>query len=159
MNKQVIFSLKQLGISKIGEQSFIPIHGLQSAGLDTTFNLEQAFEFGQAEVYENIENIPDVQITMQKVLDGYPLMWHLATRGATTPSLQGRGSITCIAALAIFDDTKSSASGTPITLVQMSGMYPANVAYNMSVDGNFTEDMTLIGNHRAWTSTGPYVFS
>src|SRR5690606_13163581 len=52
-----------------------------------------------------------------------------------------------------------SASGTPITLVQMSGMYPANVAYNMSVDGNFTEDMTLIGNHRAWTSTGPYVFS
>ena len=30
------------------------VHGLQSVGIDTNFNLEQAFELGQLSIYENI---------------------------------------------------------------------------------------------------------
>ena len=44
------------------------MHGVQSVGLDTTFNLEQAFELGQLSLYENIEGIPDISMTIQKVL-------------------------------------------------------------------------------------------
>ena len=57
------------------------VHGLQSVGVTTNFNLEQAFELGQIEIYENIEGTPDVEITLEKVLDGYPLVYHLATVG------------------------------------------------------------------------------
>jgi len=50
---------------------FRTAHGVQSVGLNTTFNLEQVFELGQLELYENIEGIPDIELTAQKVLDGF----------------------------------------------------------------------------------------
>ena len=53
------------------------VHGLQSMGVDTNFNLEQAFELGQLSLYENIEDIPDISVSMQKFLDGYSLLYHL----------------------------------------------------------------------------------
>ncbi len=53
------------------------IHGLQSVGVTTNFSLEQAFELGQIEIYENIEGTPDVEVTLEKVLDGYPLIYHI----------------------------------------------------------------------------------
>lgn len=53
------------------------VHGLQSVGVDTNFNLEQAFELGQLSLYENIEDIPDISVSMQKFLDGYSLIYHL----------------------------------------------------------------------------------
>ena len=56
-------------------------HGVQSIGITTNFNLEQVFELGQLEIYENVEGIPDVEVTMEKVLDGYPLLYHMATTG------------------------------------------------------------------------------
>ena len=31
------------------------VHGLQSVGITTNFSLEQAFELGQIEIYENID--------------------------------------------------------------------------------------------------------
>ena len=49
-----------------------PLHGVQSVGINTTFNLEQVFELGQIQIYENIEGVPEVEVTLEKVLDGYP---------------------------------------------------------------------------------------
>ena len=57
-------------------------HGVQSVGITTNFNLEQAFELGQIQIYENIEGLPDVEVTMEKLLDGYPLLYHLASQKA-----------------------------------------------------------------------------
>ena len=76
-------------------------HGVQSIGIDTNFNLEQAFELGQLSLYENIEDIPDISVSMQKFLDGYSLLYHLgasftdadggATQlGSTLTTLSGR---------------------------------------------------------------------
>ena len=66
------------------------VHGLQSVGITTNFNLEQAFELGQIEIYENIEGTPDVEVTLEKVLDGDPLIYHLATTGVDgTPAGSG----------------------------------------------------------------------
>ena len=44
------------------------IHGLQSVGVTTNFSLEQAFELGQIQIYENIEGLPDVECTMERCL-------------------------------------------------------------------------------------------
>jgi hypothetical protein len=83
-----------------------PVHGVQSVGINTTFNLEQAFELGQISIYENIEGLPDIEVTLEKVLDGYPLIYHLATSGAAvavppTNSLVGRTKERCNVALGI----------------------------------------------------------
>lgn len=133
---------------------FVTAHGVQSVGLNTTFNLEQVFELGQLELYENIEGIPDIEITVQKVLDGYPLLYHLATPAATSATLVGRSNERCYTALNIYSDTFDNASGTPLQSVGMSGMYVSSLAYTMNVEGSSTEDVTLVGNNKLWVASG-----
>jgi hypothetical protein len=119
-------------------------------GITTTFNLEQVFEIGQLAIYENIEAIPDIEVTMEKVLDGWPLLYHLATRGYASTSLAGRSARKCNVILNIYDDTSEAASGLPQTEVFMSGMYVSSVSYSLPVDGNCTESVTLVGNNKLW---------
>lgn len=133
---------------------FVTAHGVQSVGINTTFNLEQVFELGQLELYENVEGIPDIEVTLQKVLDGYPLLYHLATPSATAASLVGRSNERCFAALSIYPDTNDNASGTPLQSVGMSGMYVSSLSYTLPVEGNCTEDITLVGNDKEWTTSG-----
>ena len=63
-------------------------HGVQSVGITTNFNLEQAFELGQIQIYENIEGTPDIEVTMEKVLDGYPLIYTWPVRVLAPRRLQ-----------------------------------------------------------------------
>ena len=53
------------------EQAVQVPRGLQSVGITTNFALEQVFQLGQLELYDNIEDVPEVQVTMNKVI--YPL--------------------------------------------------------------------------------------
>lgn len=129
------------------------VHGLQTIGITTTFNLEQVFEIGQLAIYENIEDIPDIEVTMEKVIDGYPLIYHLATRGATAGSLAGRSARKCNLVMNIYGDTQEAASGTAQTEVLCSGMYVSSLSYTCPVDGNCTESVTLVGNNKEWRSS------
>lgn len=129
------------------------IHGLQSVSANTSFNLESVFELGQLDIYENIEGLPQIEFTMEKVLDGYPLMYHLATSGAATASLLNRSNQRADLYLNIYPDTFESASGVPMLQVYCSGMYINSVTYNLSVEGNSRESISLVGNDKIW-STG-----
>jgi len=60
-------------------------------------------------------------------------------------------------ALNIYPDTFEAASGTPLTSCGMSGMYVSALAYTLNVEGNSTEDVTLVGNDKVW-STGSFAF-
>lgn len=151
-NNRVYWAVQAAGISRLGSVAYTQVHGLQSLGITTTFNLEQVFEIGQIAIYENIENIPDIEVTMEKVIDGYPLIYHLATRGYTANTLTGRSNQRCSVALSIFGDTQDSASGTPVSQVTMSGMYASAVSYTFPTDGNCTESVTLVGNNKVWKS-------
>jgi hypothetical protein len=131
------------------------VHGVQSVGINTSFNLEQAFELGQISIYENIEGLPDIEVTVEKVLDGYPLLYHMATSGVVTVSpptnsLVARAKERCNVALGIFSDDKESVSGTAPVEVFMSGMYISSLSYTLPVDGNCTESVTLVGNSKGW---------
>ena len=126
--------------------------GVQSVGITTNFNLEQAFELGQIQIYENIEGLPDVEVTMEKVLDGNPLLYHLASPVAGTNSLVGRSTSRCCVSLGIYEDTNDVISGAAPTEVYMSGMYINSVSYTIPTDGNATESVTLVGNHKEWAS-------
>lgn len=152
-NNRIYWACQGVGISPQDSVSFVGVHGVQTVGITTTFNLEQVFEIGQLSIYENIEDIPDIEVTMEKVLDGHPLIYHLATKGYSSQTLAGRSTKKCNIALNIYDDTYEAASGTPQTEVVMSGMYVSSVSYTLPVDGNCTESVTLVGNNKYWKTS------
>jgi hypothetical protein len=149
-NKRLFYACEQVGFAKDGTSTFIAAHGVQSVGITTNFNLETVFELGQLEVYQIIEQIPDIEVNMEKVIDGYPLLYHLATNGATSGTLQGRSNIKTIVGLSVFNELSPAASGTPLAEVSMSGMVLSNVTYTIPVQGNITEAISLVGNDKMW---------
>lgn len=160
-NNRIHYAAHQVGIHGDSEGgTFNAIHGVQSFSMRTNFNLTPVFEIGQLSIYENVEGIPDVEISLSKVLDGYPLIFHRATIDNTLldanalPSLIGRSNAKCVFGASIFADTLNSATGTPGVIVQSSGMYISSLSYNFPLDGEFTEDVTLVGNDRVWSYTG-----
>lgn len=160
-NNRIYYAIQQV---KLGPAAGVmaPIHGLQTVGMNTNFNLEQVFEMGQLAIYQNVESVPDVEVTLNKVLDGYPLIYVLATEEgssissgltAVNPTIAGRQNARCDMRLSIFNDTNVSSSGNSIANVTCSGMYVSSVSYTFPVDGNFTEDVTLVGNNKVWGGT------
>jgi hypothetical protein len=160
-NNRILYSCQA---AAIGAQGFVPttgnmIHGLQSIGITTNFNLEQVFELGQIEIYENIEGTPDVEVTLEKVLDGYPLMYLMASTGVTNTNASGllaRSKEQCDLRLGIFSEAANNVaeaqdnSGNAEAEVYCSGMYISSVSYSFPVDGNCTESVTLVGNNKKW---------
>ena len=137
-----------------GAGKVIIAHGLQSIGVTTNFNLEQIFELGQLSLYENYEEVPEIEVTFEKVLDGYSLMYHLGTVDATSPTLTGRGNARADVRMAVGFDTKDyMAAGvgqTGVAELYCSGMYISSVSYTLGTDGNFTESTTFVGNDKQW---------
>jgi hypothetical protein len=155
-NNRIFYACQAVGLKPMGsaKASYKVAHGVQSVGITTNFNLEQAFELGQVQIYENIEGLPDVECTMEKVLDGYPLLYHLASQTAASAGLVGRSKERADVALGIHSDDQDSvndnqALGAAVT-VFMSGMFINSISYTVPVDGNSTESITLVGNHKEW---------
>lgn len=154
-NKRIFWAVQALGFSAMGDRgNIVEGRGVQSVGITTNFNLEQVFQLGELQIYENIEDLPDVELTTEKVLDGNPLLYHLATRGYAANTLNGRSDRRADVYLSIYGDVQDSASGTPVSQVFMSGMYPSSLSYTFPVDGNFTESITLVGNNKVWKTSG-----
>lgn len=152
-NKRVFYAVYSVGIARDGENTFTSIHGLQNVGVSTQFNLEQVFEISNVEIYDNVENIPDVSVTLEKVLDGHPLIYHLATPDAVSSSLVGRSAGRAIVGMSVFPDTNDSASGEPLKQCTMSGMYVSSIGYRFQVNGPSTESVTIVGNNKVWSNS------
>lgn len=144
-----------LGANFVGDGNVIIAHGLQSIGVSTNFNLEQIFELGQLSLYENYEEVPEIEVTFEKILDGYSLMYHLGTVDAASPTLPGRGNARADVRMAVgFDTNDNMASGDNSGVAELycSGMYISSVSYSLATDGNFTESTTFVGNDKQWIS-------
>ena len=154
-NYRIFYACQQITFAEEGAEgqaNYKEAHGVQSVGITTTFNLEQAFELGQLAIYENIEGIPDIEVTIEKVLDGYPPIYCLATRGGTATSLVGRQNQKTMMLLDIYRDTvlATDPSSTPVSECWMSGLYVSSVSYTFPVEGNATESVNLVGNNKVW---------
>lgn len=151
-NKRVLYANQQIGLKANGSAGdFTPVFGAQETSMSANFNLTQIFEFGQLAVYEQLEDLPDVEVSISKIIDGKPLIWHLATVGQVVgPSLINRSNARAIMGLAIFPDTNDSAQGVAPSIMEASGLYPQSLNYNFTVDGPFTETVTFVGNDRIW---------
>lgn len=141
-NKRVFYASHGV---KVGAST---VQGAQSVGVTTNFNLEQAFQLGQLALYDNIVVDPEVELTLSKALDGYDSIWKLATGGGSLIS-NANDQVTVI--LGVGDDT--AAALTNVTAIEMTGMYISSLSYTFPVDGNFTEDITFVGNHKAVNGT------
>ena len=159
---RVYYAIEQFALCRDGSipsaGNITEVHGLQSVGITTTFNLEQVFELGQLAIYENVEGIPDVEVTTEKVLDGYPPVYLLATRTAGgAPALVGTGLANrqnekATGVMNIWSDTLEFADGgvAPLTECVMSGLFVSSLSYTFPVEGSSTESCTLVGNNKEW---------
>jgi len=160
VNNRIFYACQMVGIRGAFVAGTTHVaKGVQSVGITSNFNLEQAFELGQIQIYENIEGLPDVEVTMEKVLDGRPLLFHLATEDAISPGLVGRSKAQADVFLGIYSDAQNSVADNaqvqPEVEIFCSGVYMSSVSYTIPVDGNCTESVTMVGNNKEWiTSTG-----
>lgn len=165
-NNRIFYACQAVAISREGDTTLAAgdmVHGVQSVGMNTNFNLEQAFELGQIEIYENIEGTPDVEVTLEKVLDGYPLIYHMASSGivgTANSGLAARAAEKCDLRLGIFDEqsnnvaSASDNAGAAEVEIYCSGMFVSSVSYTVPVEGNSTESVTLVGNNKQWLTGG-----
>jgi hypothetical protein len=124
--------------------------GVQSVSIGTTFNTEDVFHLGQLDAYENVEGIPEIEVTIERVLDGTKPLWLICTDPDFT-TLKGRTADYRVdAALSVYPDSGDSATGTPDSTVCSSGCYISSWSCSFPTDGNFTESVTLVGNDKTW---------
>ena len=132
--------------------------GVQSVGMTTNFNLTQMFTLGQQELYDNVDGTPEVEVTIQKNLDGTLPLYLLCMGGSETNFGSGK-QIAELSTnrvhfqLGIYSDTSTKASGTATHTVSSSGLYLSSVGYSFPIDGFATEDVTLVGNNKVWGSS------
>ena len=153
-NNRIFHAVHVPAFANDGSSSFVGAHGVQTCTMSLNFGLQNVQQLGTLEPYEIVESVPEVELSMTKVLDGYPLLFHLATAGTTTtsPDLNGRANTKCQVAVGIYNDTSSSADGVPVAEVLQSGLFVSNFKLTIPVDGNMTEEISLQGNHRVWKS-------
>jgi len=131
-------------------QSWTPINGVQSVGINTNFNLEPIYQLGRLDVYENLEEIPEVEITLNRVLDGTRTIYE---------GTMGTGALNVVAdkrsafRLSLFKDNTLVASGTAAAVVRCEPAYLQQITYTFPTEGNFTEEATIVSNHKEWVGT------
>ncbi len=160
--QRIFYACQAVAIAPQGTTTITASHivrGVQSVGMSSTFTLDQVFELGQIEIYENIEEVADIEVTLEKVIDGERLIFDLATNGACKTDLVAASKSRCDVHVAIFDDGVSQATGVPRNVCYNSGMYVSSVSYNYSVDGSATESVTCVGNDRFWNGVDAGVIS
>jgi len=142
-----------------GSSWVVPL-GLQSAGISTTFNAEPVSQLGTLQIYAQTETSPEVEVTLSKVLDGTAPLYSLCTAKVDpgdTSSLESiNADITQVSTnmvnvrIAVAQDTGAAATGNVNHHTLCERMYLSSVSYTMPVDGNATEDVTLVGSNKTW---------
>jgi hypothetical protein len=132
------------------------MHGVQSVGLNSSFDIENLFELGQLEIYDTVLNVPEIEITIEKVLDGYKTVYGLlsSASGNVAQPLSQASKNRASVKFALYPDTQNASTSGYVRLVECTGMYLSNVTYTIPVDGNITESVTLVGNHKQWYTSG-----
>jgi hypothetical protein len=131
---------------------------VQSVGMQTNFTTEQTFQLGTVEIYDNVETIPEVEVTINKVIDSTAPLYLMCMGGsdgipgANNKSLVALSNNRVHFRLGIYGDDKQYISGDARSSVLCSGMYLSSVNYTFPVDGNATEEVTLVGNSKLWNT-------
>jgi hypothetical protein len=162
---RIYWAIQALGISEDGsdsdsygsEKAMIAssnfVSGVQSVGITTSFNLEQVFELGQLSLYEDVEEVPDVEVTIERVIDNHKLLYSRCAgdTGTSGVSISGMQNNKVDLWFSLTTDAQDDAGdANPNHVVWMSGMYMSSASFTFPTDGNLTESVTMVGNHKVW---------
>lgn len=147
---RVIYSMEQGGFAPQGTTDFVEIHGLRSIGSNVGLNKTALYELGQRLKYASIEEVPEIELTLEKQCDGTPLLWHQATVGCSAQTLEARALTQNDFCVSIFDESAGRATGTPVAELHVSKVVPTQSTINVQLDGPVTENLTLSGIERTW---------
>lgn len=121
------------------------VAGAQSVTMNTNFNLEQVFQLGRLELYDNVVTDPGIEVTVSKVLDGKKTIYELAVgSGSIVNNANKRTKL----ALGVGPDTQENLANSGSTVILCDPVYLSSVNYTLSVDGNFTEECNFVGNDK-----------
>ena len=146
---RIFYACQAVGFGPDNGGASAALTGVQSVGVNSTFGLEQVFQLGQIEIYENIEGTPEVELTIERVFDSASNLYGLfaGANKSITQVATARKSVT----LAVVDDSKSVHENTAGLIgVECTGVYMSNYSANFSVDGTSTDTITVVGNHQTW---------
>jgi len=161
VNKRTYWAVEALGVAAeglggtISNAQYVP--GVQSVGITTNFNLEQIFQLGQLEIYQDLEEVPDVEVSVERVIDQFTCMY-ARTMNVGAPgnkiTISGDQNNKCDVVFSVNNETTDDVAGddNPDSYVWCSGMFCSSASFTFGVDGNFTESTTLVGNHKKWTA-------
>jgi hypothetical protein len=157
-NKRIYYAVQNVALAGNidGNVAGTPteVGGLQSVGINTSFTLDPAYQLGQLASYYITEGVPEVEVTLSKVIDGRePVYLKACGETASGKSLAELQNARATLQLSIFNDKQIAATGTAVATVKCTGMYVSSVSYNLTNDGNFTEELTLVGNHKEWSGS------
>lgn len=161
-NKRMIYPHQAVAIRPIGDALDLGgtgisatdhlAYGVQEIGVSTNFDNTPYFQLGMLDLYDDIEELPDIEVNIVKALDGKPLIYHLATstQSLTAPTLAGRQNAQCVVTIGYYSDTNDYSTGGAPSIAEMSGLYPSSLEYAFPVDDTFRETVTLVGNDKIW---------
>ena len=153
-NNRVFWACRAVFTAPHGDDGSFPylLKGVQSVGITTTFNLEEVFELGQLGLYENIEDVPDVEITIEKVLDGHSLIYEACTfsGGSIINRSNDRADVFFMVGPDTGEALNRVVEAPSPAVVSCSGMFVSSVSYTLPNEGNCTESVTLVGNDKRW---------
>lgn len=135
--------------------------GLQSAGISTTFNSEPVSQLGTLKIYSQTETSPQVEVTLSKLIDGSAPLYSLCTAkpesgggllSVNRDIVESANNMVNVR-FAVFSDTLPHATGNSSYYTLCSGMYLSSISYTFPVDGNATEEATLVGSNKVWSQS------
>ena len=145
---------KQTDTADSAITGLIAVAGANSVTMNTNFNLEQVFQLGQLELYDNVVTDPSVEVTISKTLDAHPTIYELAVgSGGIVSNANKRTKLV----MGVGADTNNTLSVT--NAIVCDPIYLSSVSYNLSTDGNFTEECSFVGNDKALSTAATSQFS
>ena len=130
--------------------------GYQSVGINGTVDFEQIFELGRLDIYQNLEGVPSVEVTLERLLpkasgeSTTPTIWQAICGNSAVNAAVARPDLN----MQVADDATFIAEA----FVKCTGLYVSNYTVNFQIDGAMTESITLVGNHLDWEAgSGPAI--
>lgn len=127
------------------------LKGVQSIGISTSMNSEPIFSLGKLKRASMITSKPEVTVNINRIIDSGPSIY-TNTMGNTPQNTMEdvllettankRGGIR----LNIAPDNRAATIGDSIQTLEIKPIYLSSITYNFPIDGDCTEEATLVGN-------------
>lgn len=159
VNTRLYWGVTGVGIaSQAAPTTFKHVRGCQTAGVSGRLPITYIYEMGIARTYDAFEELPEVEVQLEKVLDGHAPIWTMATEGAASADLLGRSNKHCVLAMSLHRDNQARASGNQVAEMVVQKAFATSLQWDFQINGPFRETVGMVSDNMLWRTTG-FVFT